>query len=134
MLVLTRKLKQKIQIGKNITITVLRVQGNSVRIGIDAPDNVRVLRAELPVDFREGDEEFSDENTSGEIIALSPAHSGRDFTLEATNPGERTTLRRSLPVSDALRRRRTPNSSPTTDTTHPNRAEKSLPPGMLVRA
>lgn len=48
MLVLTRKTEQKIQIGADITITILRVKGQSVRIGIDAPQHVRVLRAELP--------------------------------------------------------------------------------------
>ncbi|MGE3779285.1 MAG: carbon storage regulator [Pirellulaceae bacterium] len=50
MLVLTRKADQKIQIGKDICITILRVRGQSVRIGIEAPHNVRVLRSELPVD------------------------------------------------------------------------------------
>ncbi len=47
MLVLTRKLDEKIQIGDNITITLIRVQGNTVRIGIDAPRDIRVIRAEL---------------------------------------------------------------------------------------
>lgn len=47
MLVLTRKVNQQIRLGEDITITVLRVQGNSIRIGVDAPRNVRVLRGEL---------------------------------------------------------------------------------------
>ena len=47
MLVLTRKLQEKIQIGDNITISILRVKGNAVRIGIDAPREIRVIRAEL---------------------------------------------------------------------------------------
>ena len=47
MLVLTRKLKESIRIGDNITITVLRVKGNTVRIGIEAPRDVRVVRGEL---------------------------------------------------------------------------------------
>ncbi len=47
MLVLTRKLEDQIQIGPNITITVLRVRGRSVQIGIDAPENVRMLRGEV---------------------------------------------------------------------------------------
>ncbi len=47
MLVLTRKLDEKIQIGNDITITLIRVQGNTVRIGIDAPRDIRVIRAEL---------------------------------------------------------------------------------------
>jgi carbon storage regulator CsrA len=48
MLVLSRKENEKICIGDNIVITVLRVRGNVIRLGIDAPQEVRVLRAELP--------------------------------------------------------------------------------------
>jgi carbon storage regulator CsrA len=48
MLVLTRKSQEKIQIGENITITILRVKGQAVRVGIDAPRDVRVIRSELP--------------------------------------------------------------------------------------
>jgi carbon storage regulator CsrA len=47
MLVLTRKTDQRIQIGENITITVIRVKGQSVRIGIEAPQQIRVMRTEL---------------------------------------------------------------------------------------
>jgi carbon storage regulator CsrA len=48
MLVLTRKLQQQIKIGDQITVTILRVKGHTVRIGIDAPRDVRVVRGELP--------------------------------------------------------------------------------------
>src|ERR1051326_1886678 len=48
MLVLTRKQAEQIQIGENVVITILRVKGQSVRIGIEAPREVRVIRAELP--------------------------------------------------------------------------------------
>ncbi len=55
MLVLTRKPGEKIHIGNDIVLTVLEVQGTRVRLGIDAPDDVRVLRAELcPFAFAEG--------------------------------------------------------------------------------
>ena len=47
MLVLTRKADQKIQIGQNVTITILEVKGRYVRVGIEAPPDVRVLRSEL---------------------------------------------------------------------------------------
>ena len=47
MLVLTRKQQEQIHIGDNITITVVRIHGNSVRIGIEAPQSVRVLRGEV---------------------------------------------------------------------------------------
>jgi carbon storage regulator CsrA len=47
MLVLSRKPGQKIVIEGGITITVVEVKGNQVRIGIDAPADIRILRAEL---------------------------------------------------------------------------------------
>src|SRR5688572_12361008 len=47
MLVLTRKANQQIQIGDGIVITILQVKGNTVRVGIEAPREVRVLRGEL---------------------------------------------------------------------------------------
>ena len=47
MLVLTRKLNEEILIGDNIRITLVRVKGNSVRVGIEAPRDVRVVRGEL---------------------------------------------------------------------------------------
>lgn len=47
MLVLARKCEEKIHIGDNITITVLQVKGNSIRLGIEAPREVPVLRGEL---------------------------------------------------------------------------------------
>ncbi len=47
MLVLSRKSMERIQIGDNVMITVLKIRGNSVRIGIDAPKEIRVLRKEL---------------------------------------------------------------------------------------
>jgi carbon storage regulator len=47
MLVLTRKRGETIVIGEDIILTVFEVQGNRVRLGIDAPDQVGVLRGEL---------------------------------------------------------------------------------------
>ena len=46
MLVLTRKQQERIHIGENITITVIRIKGNTVRVGIEAPHDVRVMRGE----------------------------------------------------------------------------------------
>ncbi len=47
MLILTRKSQQAIIINDNITITVLSVVGNQVRLGIDAPEEVGIWREEL---------------------------------------------------------------------------------------
>ncbi len=47
MLVLTRRVNEKILIGDNIVVTVLEVRGDQVRLGIDAPRDVRVFREEV---------------------------------------------------------------------------------------
>jgi carbon storage regulator CsrA len=47
MLVLSRKPGEKVVIGNGITVTVVEVRGNRVRLAFDAPDQVRILRAEL---------------------------------------------------------------------------------------
>ena len=47
MLILQRRAGQAIQIGDDIQIVVLEVSGESVRLGIDAPRSIRVLRDEL---------------------------------------------------------------------------------------
>lgn len=48
MLVLTRKAQERIVIGDNITVSILKIKGNTVRVGIEAPRDVHVVRAELP--------------------------------------------------------------------------------------
>ena len=47
MLVLTRKRSEMIRIGDHIVIKVIKTGRTTVKIGIDAPENVRVLRGEL---------------------------------------------------------------------------------------
>ena len=47
MLVLTRKLMEKLFIGDDICVTVVRLEGGQVRLGIDAPREIAVVRAEL---------------------------------------------------------------------------------------
>jgi carbon storage regulator len=47
MLVLSRKQGEQLQIGDNVTITVLAVRGRKLTLGIQAPRGVRILRAEL---------------------------------------------------------------------------------------
>jgi carbon storage regulator len=47
MLVLTRRAGESLVIGGGITITVMDIRGDSVRLGIDAPREVRVDRAEI---------------------------------------------------------------------------------------
>jgi len=47
MLVLTRREGERILIGENISVTVVRIVGEGVRIGIEAPPHVSVIRTEL---------------------------------------------------------------------------------------
>jgi carbon storage regulator len=47
MLVLSRKTSEVIRVGTNISVTVLAIQGGRVRLGIEAPRDVPVCRAEL---------------------------------------------------------------------------------------
>ncbi len=47
MLILTRRTQEAIMIGNNVTVTVLNVNGNQVRLGIDAPKEVQVHREEI---------------------------------------------------------------------------------------
>jgi len=76
MLVLTRKLNEQIKIGNDITITVIKLRNNQIRLGIDAPRDVRVLRAELEkivatTEF--ATEEPSSENAGVETAGVSTA-------------------------------------------------------------
>lgn len=70
MLVLTRKLQEKIRIGDQITITILRTKGKSVRLGIEAPMEVPVVRGELIFDHVADDARVDeDEDATVGVIA-----------------------------------------------------------------
>jgi carbon storage regulator len=47
MLILTRRIGETVLVGDDITIKVVGINGNQIRIGIDAPLDVQVLRSEL---------------------------------------------------------------------------------------
>jgi carbon storage regulator len=55
MLVLSRKQSQQITIGPDIRITIVKLERNQVRLGIEAPRGVTVLRAELLAQGEAGD-------------------------------------------------------------------------------
>ena len=84
MLVLTRRVNQSIQIGDDITITIVEMRGDQVRVGIDAPRSTAIYRAEVLAQVQQ-------ENTSAALSSpddveaalglLSPSPAG-----ETPNP------------------------------------------------
>jgi len=81
MLVLTRKAEQTIHIGRNITVTILRIKGRTVKVGIQAPSVMEVLRGELIAEQpspREGSSErAAASGPSAEVPAAQPSRSRR---------------------------------------------------------
>ena len=47
MLILTRRIGETLKVGNEITVTVMAIKGNQVRIGIQAPKNIDVYREEI---------------------------------------------------------------------------------------
>ena len=74
MLVLSRKQSQRIKLGDSIVITVVRVAGDKVRLGIDAPRDMLVLRDELEPHAAAGSLEMEPmeiEVAAGELASLA---------------------------------------------------------------
>jgi carbon storage regulator len=63
MLILSRKVDEQIVIGEAVTIRVLGMKGGEVRLGIEAPDSVKILRGEL-VDRSARDSDRSERDNS----------------------------------------------------------------------
>jgi carbon storage regulator len=57
MLVLTRKLGEVIRVGDTVTVRILEVKGNQVRLGVEAPAEVRIYREEVYRAIRKENEE-----------------------------------------------------------------------------
>lgn len=61
MLILSRKTDQQIKIGEDITITIIDIKGDQVKIGVEAPKSVKVFRQEV---FNA----IKNENTAASIV------------------------------------------------------------------
>jgi carbon storage regulator len=68
MLILTRRVGETVMIGDNVTVTVLGVKGNQVRIGVNAPKDVAVHREEIYERIKR--EEDQDSRTSAPIAKM----------------------------------------------------------------
>lgn len=76
MLVLSRKVNEKIHIGNDVIVTLVKIGSNSVRIGIEAPANVRVRRHEHLVADIQADAERATGDASAASPAVDPAAAG----------------------------------------------------------
>ena len=96
---------EQIQIGENITVTVVHVKGKIVKLGIDAPRDIRIMRTELLSDSKENSiadasdahAQSTEDETTGDDEATKACH-GR-----LARPCQRTGSHRGLTVN---RRRR----------------------------
>jgi carbon storage regulator len=68
MLVLTRKLNDAIQIGDDIEIKVLAIEGDQIKLGIAAPKNIEIYRKEIYLDIQNQNNEAA--NISADLIKL----------------------------------------------------------------
>ena len=124
MLVLTRKADEQILIGDDIKITLVRVRGNSVRIGIDAPKHIRVVRGELAA--RDASQ------TSAPIVEREEVFARPEAQLQYIGASHRITkVKKSGSVS-----KRGPRETPlyhatTSNTEHTNATESLVEPASM---
>lgn len=84
MLVLSRKQKQQIKIGDDVVITVLQIKGGSVRLGIEAPREIHVMRGELE-EFREPAPKQATGKSAATANENSVANPAREFAESTTD-------------------------------------------------
>ncbi|WP_295544077.1 carbon storage regulator CsrA [uncultured Thiohalocapsa sp.] len=71
MLILTRRVGETLMIGDDVTVTVLGVKGNQVRIGVNAPRDVAVHREEIYERIKREQEQTAGQ---GESASVPPGH------------------------------------------------------------
>ena len=73
MLLLTRRVGETVMIGNDVTVTILGVKGNQVRVGINAPKNVAVHREEIYERIKREQQGDSQGDAEGESQDSEPA-------------------------------------------------------------
>jgi carbon storage regulator len=109
MLVLTRKAKQQIQVGPDITITILQVKGQNVRVGIEAPRDICVLRTEVAAKMPA---DSSDPTVQAALEKLERETEISSRSDNEQNNGQRASLANGSLRCRALRAEVAPLSSP----------------------
>jgi carbon storage regulator len=121
MLVLTRKTRQQIQIGPHITITILQIKGQAVRVGIEAPRDVCVLRTELA-------ERLSGQSDDPTVMAALEKNA-RESEISSGVANEENSGRTTVSANGSLRCR-----APRVDSATMNSPYQSTGPASFLRA
>lgn len=87
MLVLSRKVGERILIGDSIEVTVVRVAGGAIRLGVSAPPEIKVIRAELEKKDKANGDIRAAQNELGDA-SLSPLEVHTEPTVQRENKGE----------------------------------------------
>lgn len=69
MLILSRKVDEKIKIGNDITITLIGISGDQVKIGVEAPKNVKVFRQEVFDDIQRQNKAAAAETPTLDVLS-----------------------------------------------------------------
>lgn len=92
MLILTRKPGESLYVGDNVKITIVEIKGNQIRVGIEAPQYIRIYREEIYVQIQEENRKAAEAAVATDAGLEGLPSFGR--SAEPSAPGEETVVRR----------------------------------------
>ncbi|HMO13114.1 MAG TPA: carbon storage regulator [Pirellulaceae bacterium] len=93
MLVLSRKVNDELIIGDDVRIKVLKIKGNTIRLGIEAPNSVRVARGELADRDSANHEIVTTVEISGQAVVVTGQANTKRYAKSGTGGVNRDQLR-----------------------------------------
>jgi carbon storage regulator len=81
MLILTRKPGESIYIGDQIKVTIVEIKGHQIRVGIDAPTELRIYREEIYLQILEENKQAAGMEGAGSLDSLAEAWKGKGSNM-----------------------------------------------------